>query len=258
MPSNITDSPCPPASTTPASRSTASIVGVLETALSASSPTRPSISPIDCPSDSDSAAARAIQSITVSIVPSTGSATALYAAVLASARAFDNSAVPSVSEPSRPTASPLKNWERMMPLLPLASIIAARDITAAASPAERPPEPSSAFTTASSVRNMFVPVSPSGTGKTLSELMTSTLALSRSAAKPMYSRSCSPVMVSGEDRRVEASVDNCRKSRSVVNWACLPCYRTSTLHATRKAFADRFEQQGDSSTRCAGNTDGEM
>ena len=207
---------------------------------------------------SASAAARAIQSITVSIVPSTGSATALYEAVLASASALVISEVPSVSEPSRPTARPLKNWERMMPLLPLASIMAARDMTADASPAEPAPDPSSAFTTASSVRNMFVPVSPSGTGNTLRELSTATLAFRRSAAKPTYSRSCSPVMTSGEERWVEASVDNCRKSQSVVNWARLPSYGHRLLHAAQLAFVGVPARQGDSSTRCAGNTDGKM
>ena len=216
-PSKITASPCPPASTTPASRRTDSIVGVFATASSAADPMRASMPASDSPNSSASAAARAIQSITVSMVPSTGSATALYEAVLASASAFAISEVPSASEPSRPTDRPLKNWERIMPLLPLASIMAARDITAAASPAVRAPGASRAFTTPSIVRNIFVPVSPSGTGKTFSELMTSTFAFRRSAAKATYSRSCAPVMTSGGDRRVEASVDNCRNTRSVVN-----------------------------------------
>ena len=81
-------------------------------------------------------AALAAQEITVSIVPSTGSPTALYECSLAASKEAANSPAPKFEWPSSCEANPLKNWERMTPLFPLAPMSAPFAMTAAASPAE--------------------------------------------------------------------------------------------------------------------------
>ena len=70
-------SPWPPASTTPASRSTRSIVGVLATASTAASWVALPSSWTPPPESTTLCAASATLDMTVSIVPSTGSATDL-------------------------------------------------------------------------------------------------------------------------------------------------------------------------------------
>ena len=60
---------------------------------------------------------------------------------------------------------PLKSCDKIMPLFPRASVSAPLDIAAAMSPAPLPSTEAADLTVSRSVRNMLVPVSPSGTGE---------------------------------------------------------------------------------------------
>jgi len=119
-----------------------------------------------------------------------GLRTAWYAAVLA---AFSASAtfapVPSVASLSV-LVSPRRIWLRMTPLLPRAPMrlpwLMASQVDSRFAGA-----PSSSATTASRVRAMLVPVSPSGTGYTLSRLIPGACALMVSRKVMTVSRSAS-------------------------------------------------------------------
>ena len=168
IPSIIMHNPCPPASTTPAFLSTGSSSGVSARASAAPMHTAPqtytgslSISAAEVPTS-------APRRETVRIVPSVGFITALYADSTPIERAFTR-AVPSASSiPSSPFEKPRNNNERITPEFPLAPLsiddAAVLEIspTVASSPALR-----SSATAAEMVIDMFVPVSPSGTGKIL-------------------------------------------------------------------------------------------
>ena len=178
-PENITDRPWPPASTTPAFASTSSISGVSTTVCCAFAETTDKTWVSDSDSRHASAAASAARRITVSIVPSMGFCTALYAATLARLSASANSGPARDSRFSRAAERPKKYWARIRPLLPRAPRRAAEAIVAATAPADFLLAPGVVSTTLkitdASVRHMLVPVSPSGTGNTLSALISAWL-----------------------------------------------------------------------------------
>ena len=103
------------------------------------------------------------------MVPSVGFITALYAAATPRDSAFAMSLASAVSLPSRPLEKPLNNSERMTPEFPLAP-----RSNAEAAFLETCSTVGSSLSVSSSrlaaliVIDMLVPVSPSGTGKTLS------------------------------------------------------------------------------------------
>ena len=166
--------PAPPASTTPASFSTGNNSGVLANASRpASRATRNMRSKLP-PLEAAATAASAVSRTTVRMVPSTGFNTASYEATLALFNASANCAG-LASPPSTPrnlATSPRITWLKITPLFPRAPI---NDPWAMASqvPPMSADAPSSSFTTASKVRAMLVPVSPSGTGYTFRRLMPS-------------------------------------------------------------------------------------
>ena len=135
MPRRISTSPAAPASTTPASASTGSISRV-RTTQSSPRATSAARSP---PASAASASSR----IAVSIVPSTGFLTALYAASLA-----DRSAAARSSLVARDSAAPRTICERITPELPRAPISAARETSCASAARSSGPPASSASTTA--------------------------------------------------------------------------------------------------------------
>ena len=117
-------------------------------------------------------AASALSRTTVRIVPSTGLQHRLVGGRRRRRRARRRPWPPSTSAVAlaASTARPRRIWQRITPLLPRAPIsepwLMASHVGASSAGA-----PSSSATTASSVRAMLVPVSPSGTGYTLSRLM---------------------------------------------------------------------------------------
>jgi hypothetical protein len=116
----------------------------------------------------------------VRIVPSTGRMTAWYAASLADRRARARVGPSQPPAWSMTVTRPRSTWDRMTPELPRAPIsdpwLIALHTEARSSPAA-----SSASHTAMRVSDMLVPVSPSGTGYTLSRLMGSRWAASASS-----------------------------------------------------------------------------
>jgi len=78
---------------------------------------------------------------------------------------------------------PRSTWERMTPELPRAPISAPSETTRATWDTVSCGRESSSASAARMVRDMFVPVSPSGTGKTFSELTMSTCASSQALAE---------------------------------------------------------------------------
>ncbi len=83
-------------------------------------------------------------------------------------------------------------WERMTPELPRAPMSAPRDIAAMMAPAPSSGQRCASSMTERMVRYMLVPVSPSGTGKTLMALTESACFSSQAAAAPNMSRSWLP------------------------------------------------------------------
>ncbi len=160
--------PRPPASTTPASRSTGSSSGVRSTAVRAAAAacsSRPSsvVSPSARARSTDSAAMRT----TVRMVPSTGRSTASYAASAARRRPATTSGACTTSSGANVSARPRRIWLRITPEFPRAPMSDPCEIavhTARIPVAESASAPSSSPTTDSSVSAMLVPVSPSGTG----------------------------------------------------------------------------------------------
>ena len=155
--------PCPPASTTPASRRTGSISGVWATAWRAAAAASSSRSTsVVAPLSRAPSAASAAQRTTVRIVPSTGRITAWYAASAAVRSAVVTSAAATCSTSRNVSARPRRIWLRITPELPRAPISDPWAIAWQTSGIAWA-DPSSC-TTDSRVRVMFVPVSPSGTG----------------------------------------------------------------------------------------------
>ena len=126
------------------------------------------------PREAATTAASAVSRTTVRMVPSIGFNTASYEATLALFNASANSGAPAAppAAPRNLATSPRITWLKITPLFPRAPI---SDPWAMAShvPPMSTAAPSSSFTTASKVRAMLVPVSPSGTGYTFRRLMPS-------------------------------------------------------------------------------------
>ena len=128
--------------------------------------------------------------MTVRIVPSTGLRTALKATLtlLRKATAM-SSAVTGSWAPTRPSAMPRRIWLVMTPELPRAPMSEPWVIAlATAAMSESAGSAATSRTTVPSVSDMFVPVSPSGTGKTLSLLMSSDLSATAWAATGKHER----------------------------------------------------------------------
>ena len=113
--------------------------------------------------------------MTVRMVPSTGFATAPYAARDPESSAFARSRPLNVRLPLRPSAIPRRIWLVITPELPRAPMSAPNDAAAATrSAGASAPTPSASMRAARTVASMFVPVSPSGTGNTFRALISST------------------------------------------------------------------------------------
>src|SRR5829696_4623167 len=159
--------PAPPASTTPASRRTASCAGVSSRAARAPSAAARTTSASSVrPASTAATAASAPERATVRNVPSSGSATAVYAVSAAFSMAAAKSGPVAGGCPASWSARPRSNWARMVPELPRAPRTAPRASTVQEDSVEFPAR-SRAATAAWAVSRRFVPVSPSGTGKTL-------------------------------------------------------------------------------------------
>ena len=126
------------------------------------------------------------------MVPSTGLRTALKATLTPRRKAWATSAGVGSSwffASQRPSATPRRIWLVITPELPRAPMrepwviaLAMSSMVASAGRA------STSRTTVPSVRDMFVPVSPSGTGKTLSLLISSALSATTLAATGKHVR----------------------------------------------------------------------
>ena len=180
----------PPASTTPAALSSGRSDRVCSSALRAPASAAARASPASgsaavrtvslppVPALVRSAAAAAAPSSTVRMVPSFGSATAPRAAAAAarSARAVEGASAPRLGSAAQ---KPRSTWDRITPEFPRAPVRAACAIVSAmpatsGGPTSGPAAPSDkAPTTARCVWRRFVPVSPSGTGKTFRESISS-------------------------------------------------------------------------------------
>ncbi len=232
--SRTTQSPAPPASTTPLAARASSCCCVRTSACraprAAARPT--SARPEAC------AAARAAASATVRTVPSTGRCTAALArtAALASAVATTwpshGEAGPQVS------ASPRSSWLTMMPELPQAprsaAVVAACQTSAGLACAGRSTRASAAQAI---VRCRFVPVSASGTGNTLSMSIADLVRPSASTARRNHSRTTSPSRASTAGmpcRLLRRSVGRLHAAERPDSW--LP--RTGCVRGLRAARAD--------------------
>ena len=102
----------------------------------------------------------------VIFVPSVGILTALYADSTPHLNAFAISAEQASLRPESPLEKPLKKRERITPEFPLPPRRRAMESFAATSP-RSPPRTGISFLAAAIVIPIFVPVSPSGTGKIL-------------------------------------------------------------------------------------------
>ena len=112
------------------------------------------------------------------MVPSTGLRTAWNATSWAFARADSMDSALTASKPLEPSHRPRRICEVMTPELPRAPMSAPVVMALRTSAAEAPMGSLARLaTTDSSVSDMFVPVSPSGTGKTLRRLTSSLRAL---------------------------------------------------------------------------------
>ena len=119
------------------------------------------------PAFAASTAADAAMRETVRMVPSAGFMTALYAASTPSCIAPANSCAPAVSRPLRRLEMPLKSRERITPELPRAPRSSAEATQSAAAAIVSNSFFLSSVAALSMVSAILVPVSPSGTGKTL-------------------------------------------------------------------------------------------
>ncbi len=163
--SNNTTRPRPPASTTPAFASTASCRGV---SANATAPARAAaITTSSSSSDGQSRAASAAACSTDRTVPGTGLDTAAVASSSDRCRPL-RKAEPVTRETScTVSARPLSTCERITPEFPRAPARAPRASADSASPTVVRGDRSSASSADCIVCSRLVPVSPSGTGKTL-------------------------------------------------------------------------------------------
>ena len=155
--------PAPPASTTPASFKTGNRSGVRSSDNRPASRAARNVAPSVAPDAADALAASLASRTTVKIVPSIGLSTAWYAEADAALRASANSVavLPALAE-SLPD-SPRRICDKMTPELPRAPMSDPCEMAWQVGSIPGPAWSSSA-TTASRVRAMLVPVSPSGTG----------------------------------------------------------------------------------------------
>ncbi len=160
-PCRISTSPWPPASTTPAFFKTGSCSGVFASASFAAIRAASAISIGSLTVFASSSAASAAIRITVSIVPSVGFITALYAASIPSENAFATAFPSPFSSPLKAFEKPLNIRDRITPLFPRAPLKRADAQRAEASLIVQ----SAADIM---VRVILVPVSPSGTGNIFS------------------------------------------------------------------------------------------
>ena len=156
-------------------RSTATLPA---SSMAASMVWRPRLSGTPC-------AAAAISRMTVSMVPSTGSFTARYAAAAPSLMACLKWSALSSSEVAHTSQMPRMICDRMTPELPRAPISEPLVTAAATSGMLSASLCRSSSTTARMVSARFVPVSPSGTGYTFRSLMTPRSASTAASAASM-------------------------------------------------------------------------
>ena len=162
--------PAPPASTTPASRRTCNCSGVCSRATCPSARAFSTTRIRSAPS-SDSLAPFADSRTTVRMVPSTGFITAPSAATLASVSAVA-STPPSISpELERHALMPRSTCDRITPEFPRAPMREPWEMAEQTAFRSFGSIPSSSSRTDPIVNVMLVPVSPSGTGYTLSRLI---------------------------------------------------------------------------------------
>ena len=195
MPRRIRQKPIPPASTTPAFLRTGFWLTVLSSAACAVSRQCCSTYSISLFSSAKSRAASAVRRETVRIVPSAGFMTALYAASTPAVSAAAKSLPSASSLPLSDLEKPRNRRDRITPELPLAPRRSAEAVLSAALVSVMPSALRSSVLAAESVMLIFVPVSPSGTGKTFSSL---TFCLFRSisaAAESIIRLNAAPSMV---------------------------------------------------------------
>src|SRR5512146_1759184 len=122
----------------------------------------------------------------------------------------------------RPRANPRHSWERITPELPRAPIRAPFATMAAMRPTCRSPESLISFQAEVMVSDMFVPVSPSGTGNTLSAFTVCWLVLSQvRPASVRLLRACpSKGRLRSFSRRVVSTLIGCILSRVAHTQAC--------------------------------------
>ena len=178
----MNNNPWPPLSTTPTSFNTAKRFGVLARLTFADSTTCSMISIMSSVCFAFSIAACADSLATVKIVPSTGFITALYAVSTPCEKACANSLAFTVSFPSIALEKPRKSWDRITPELPLAPI--KRPLAKSLLISSTRSDSDNDTRSAPEVKDkfMFVPVSPSGTGKTFNEFTYSAFSCRRSCA----------------------------------------------------------------------------
>ena len=175
MLSNIIASPHPPESITPACFSTSSSSGVRSTLCMASSAARSTTSARLSSTRSCLTAweaASADSRMTVSIVPSRGCGTALYASSVAAARDAAKLLPVMVVASCNPTFMPRNSCASINPLLPRAPRSAARAMLSTVPAKFVAGRASSCSSMLRRVKSMLVPVSPSGTGNTFSAFRT--------------------------------------------------------------------------------------
>ena len=139
------------------------------------------------PASAACAAASDARRDTVSMVPSAGFMTALYAASTPSLSAPANSTAPAVSMPLRRFAMPRNSSDSITPELPRAPRSSPDETQSAALSMDVKLRFLSSLAALLSVRHIFVPVSPSGTGKTFSSFICCIFAWSAASAHSIIS-----------------------------------------------------------------------
>src|SRR5438309_7124519 len=176
------------------------------TAACASRTTRLSRTRMSSVSAAAAAADSAASRITVRMVPSVGFMTARYAKAQASANARATPSTSTRARPDKPCARPRKICDRMTPLLPRAPISEPCAAAAITDSADCGCGACCASSTADrSVRYMFDPVSPSGTGYTLRSLISCWFASSQANALRSPMSTCSPSASRSGSRRMVKS-----------------------------------------------------
>ena len=139
-------------------------------------------SPMSAVSAAARSAAPAASRATVRMVPSRGSSSDSYSRSEPWRTAAATSRVVALGRSPSDSANPRRKWASIIPELPRAPSTAARAMVRAVSGSGASPSARRASATARSVRLKLVPVSPSGTGKTLMRLISSRPAATQSAA----------------------------------------------------------------------------